>query len=171
MKVHAYERGFLIAGGVLLLGCMAALGYASLAAGVHLPGHEGRIHPSDIATTPPFDQPGVRQVGPNEYEVVIVARAWSFTPAEIRVPAGADVTFTATAADVIHGLNVEGTRLNLMLIPGQIARNRHRFDEPGEYLLICHEYCGLGHHAMAGMVIVEAPGGGPAEASPAPGAN
>ena len=34
----------------------------------------------------------------------------------------------------------------------------YRFDEPGEYLLICHEYCGLGHHMMYGRIIVEPAG-------------
>ncbi|MCI0436564.1 MAG: hypothetical protein L0271_23445 [Gemmatimonadetes bacterium] len=75
---------------------------------------------------------------------------------EIRVPAGAEITFVSTTTDVLHGFNVEGTRLNMMLIPGQISRNTYTFNQPGEHLLICHEYCGLGHHMMAGRVIVEA---------------
>lgn len=158
MKIHTYEKAFLAAGLVVLVGCMAALAYASLAMGIHLPGAVGQIDPRQLATTPPFDQPGVRQVGPDLYEAVIIGRAWYFEPAEIRVPAGAQVTFTATASDVLHGFNVEGTRLNMMLIPGQISRNTYRFTQPGEYLLICHEYCGLGHHLMVGKVIVESDG-------------
>ena len=31
----------------------------------------------------------------------------------------------------------------------------HRFEEPGEYDFVCHEYCGVGHHTMAGKLIVE----------------
>ena len=79
----------------------------------------------------------------------------SFRPAEIRVPAGAEITFLSTATDVLHGFHVEGTRVNMMLIPGQISRLVHTFREPGEHLLICHEFCGIGHHLMAGKVIVE----------------
>ena len=108
-----------------------------------------------VYSTPPFDQPGVRQTGPNAYEAVIVSQAWAFNPSEIRVPAGADITFISTSIDVLHGLNVEGTRVNMMLIPGQVSRTVYRFDEPGEHLLICHEYCGVGHHTMYGKVIVE----------------
>lgn len=155
MKIHTYERSFLIAGAVVLVACAAALIYATVGLEIHLPTDEGRVNPSAVMTTEPFDQPGVRQIDANTYEVVIVARAWSFTPLEVRVPAGAEVIFTATTADVLHGFNVEGTRLNMMLIPGQISRNTHTFDEPGEYLIICHEYCGLGHHLMSGKVIVE----------------
>jgi cytochrome c oxidase subunit 2 len=156
MKIHTYEKAFMLAGAIVLVGCMAALVYASVGMGIHLPGAAGSIDPRQVATTPPFDQPGVRQTGEDSYEAVIIARAWSFNPTEVRVPVGANVTFTVTSIDVVHGFNVEGTRLNMMLIPGQISRNNYRFDEPGEYLIICHEYCGLAHHTMAGKVIVEA---------------
>jgi cytochrome c oxidase subunit II len=30
-----------------------------------------------------------------------------------------------------------------------------RFDRPGEYPMICHEYCGIAHHTMSGKIIVE----------------
>jgi cytochrome c oxidase subunit 2 len=156
MKIHSYEKAFLIAGGVVLIACMAALTYASLGMGIHLPGAVGQIDPRQAASTPPFDEPGVREIAPGRYEAVIIARVWSFQPAEVRVPVGAEVTFTVTSVDVLHGFNVEATRLNMMLIPGQISRNRYRFERAGEYLMICHEYCGIGHHTMSGKVIVEA---------------
>jgi len=53
------------------------------------------------------------------------------------------------------GFEIARTRVNMMLIPGQVGRLTHVFREPGEYLLICHEYCGMGHHTMSGKVIVE----------------
>jgi cytochrome c oxidase subunit 2 len=155
VKVHSYEKAFLVVGAVVLVACAAALAYASLGMGIHLPGASGRIDPQRVYSTAPFNRPGVRLTSPDRYEAVVVAQAWAFNPTEIRVPAGAEVTFTATSVDIIHGLAVAGTRLNMMLIPGQISRNTIRFDEPGEYLLICHEYCGLGHHMMSGKVIVE----------------
>jgi cytochrome c oxidase subunit 2 len=155
MKVHTYEKAFLAVGIAVLIAFLIALFYASVGMGIHLPGESGRIDPRVAMQTPPFDKPGVRQIAPDRYEAVIVGRTWSFAPPEIHVPAGAQVDFTATTVDVIHGLNVEGTRLNMMLIPGQISRNSYRFTKPGEYLVICHEYCGLLHHTMAGKVIVE----------------
>lgn len=155
MRIHVYEKTFLAVSAALLVACMGALVYASTARGIHLPGHEGTIDPNAVDVTPPFDQPGVRQTGPDTWEAVIVAQAWSFIPNEIRVPAGARVTFVSTSKDVLHGLHVAGTRVNVMLIPGQIARVEYTFDEPGEHLLICHEYCGLGHHLMGGRVVVE----------------
>lgn len=155
MKVHRYEKAFLASGAVLLVLCMIALAYATLAHGIHLPGATARIDPKQVYSTPPFDAPGVRQTGPGRYEVVIVGQAWSFNPAEVRVPAGAEVTFLSTSIDVLHGLHLEGTRVNMMLIPGQVSRVVHTFHEPREYMVICHEYCGLAHHAMVGKVVVE----------------
>lgn len=155
MKVHTYEKAFLWVGVIVLIACAGALAYASLGMGIHLPGASGRVDPARVYSTAPFNRPGVRLTAPNRYEVVMIGQAWAFNPPEVRVPAGAEVTFTATSVDIIHGLAVAGTRLNMMLIPGQISRNTIRFDEPGEHLIICHEYCGLGHHTMSGKVIVE----------------
>ncbi len=155
MKAHVYEKGMLAVGIGVLVACGLALVYASVALGFHLPGRTAQIVPQDVYRVAPFNQPGVRQTGPDSYEVVMVAQTWAFVPGEVRVPVGADVTFTATSVDIIHGLNVEGTRLNLMLIPGQVTRNSIRFSRPGVYLIICHEYCGTGHHHMVGRVVVE----------------
>lgn len=155
MKIHVYERAFLGAGGFLLVACLGALLYAASVHDIHLPGDHGRIDPRLVPETPPFDNPGVHQTGANSYDVVIVGRAWSFEPSEIRLPVGARVTFLATSVDVLHGISVERTRVNIMLIPGQISRMEYTFREAGEYLLLCHEYCGVAHHAMAGRVIVE----------------
>jgi cytochrome c oxidase subunit 2 len=123
--------------------------------GIHLPGVAGRVNPQAVAQTPPFNEPGVIQVAPGLYEVRMTAQIWSFAPREIRVPAGSRVHFTATSKDVVHGLFVPGVDLNAMLLPGQVAHVEARFDTPGEYPIICHEYCGIAHHTMAGTIIVE----------------
>jgi cytochrome c oxidase subunit 2 len=155
MRVHVYEKAFLAVGAALLVIFMGVLGYTSLAMGVHLPGHEGHVDPATVRTMPPFDSLGVRQTGENRYEAVFLASAWQFTPAELRVPRGAEVTFVGTSTDVLHGFHVARTRINVMMIPGQIARVRYTFDQPGEYLIVCHEYCGAAHHIMSGKVVVE----------------
>lgn len=155
MRVHVYEKTFLTIGGGMLVLFLGALAFATLGAGVHLPGRAGQVDPTTVRRTPPFDAPGVRQLAPGRYEVVLLGQVWSFQPNEIRVPAGAEVTFRMTSPDVIHGFHVERTTINVMLIPGQVTEVRHTFRKPGEHLIICHEYCGLGHHLMYGKVIVE----------------
>ena len=113
------------------------------------------MSPTRVAQTAPFDQPGVVQVGPGRYEVRMTSQIWSFAPNEIRVPAGSTVTFVATSKDIVHGLFIPGANVNAMLLPGQITRVSAHFDKPGEYPLLCHEYCGIAHHTMWARVIVE----------------
>ncbi len=155
MKVHEYERAFLLVGAGMLVLFLFALFYSSISMGIHLPDAVARVDPATVRESPPFDNPGVRQTAPDAYEVVLIGQAWSFDPAEIRVPAGAEITIIATSTDVIHGVHVESTRINMMLIPGQVSRTTYTFKTPGEYLMVCHEYCGSGHHFMFGKVIVE----------------
>lgn len=155
MRVHTYEKAFLWTGALMLVAFLGALSYASVAMGIHLPGAHAQIDPATARQTPPFDAPGLREIAPGRYELVLLAQAWTFTPAEVRIPAGSEVTIIATTLDVIHGIHIEHTRVNMMLIPGQVAYNTYRFDTPGEHLLVCHEYCGAGHHFMFGKVVVE----------------
>jgi cytochrome c oxidase subunit 2 len=155
MDIHKYEKAFLTLAGLILVSFLGAVFYSAFAMGITLPSNSGQIDVAKVRTTPPFDNPGVREIAPGKYEVVMIGQAWSFTPNEVRIPAGAEVTFKATSADIIHGFGIEGTRVNMMLVPGQVSEMTYRFREPGEHLLICHEYCGLGHHMMSGKVIVE----------------
>jgi cytochrome c oxidase subunit 2 len=154
--VYLYELAWILPSIAIPVGMLAALAVTAFGAGIHLPTVEGRVDTRRVLETAPFNAPGVVQVGPGRYEVTMVAQIWSFTPNEIRVPVGSTVTFVATSRDVVHGLLMGGGRINTMLLPGQIARATARFDRPGEYLLLCHEYCGIAHHTMGGKLIVEA---------------
>jgi len=153
--VYLYELAWILPSIAIPVGMLVALVVTAFGVGIHLPGAEGRIDPTKVAQTPPFDQPGLVQVGPGRYEARIVAGIWTFTPAEIRVPAGSTVTFVVTSRDLVHGLMIHKANINLMLLPGQIARATARFDRPGEYPFLCHEYCGAAHHTMWGKVVVE----------------
>lgn len=154
MHIDQFERYWLIAVAVVLGAFSAALFVGIVAFGVRLPSPVGRIDPTQIQQTE-FATPGIRDMGNNRYTVHLVAQMWNFNPGEIRVPKGAEVTFFMTSRDVTHGIIIEQHDVNLMLLPGQIARSTTVFDRPGTYHLICHEYCGPGHQNMVGTIIVE----------------
>ncbi len=153
--VYLSELAWILPSIAIPVGMLAALLVTAFGAGIHVPSVAGRIDPAKVTETPPFDQPGVVQTGPLRYEVRMVGQIWSFTPNEIRVPVGSTVTFVATSPDVIHGLFIPAANVNVMLIPGQIARVSARFDREGEFFMACHEYCGIAHHTMGGKLIVE----------------
>jgi cytochrome c oxidase subunit II len=153
--LYLYELAWMLPSVAIPVGMLAALLVTAFGAHIGLPGNSGRVNAMQVAQTPPFDQPGVVEVAPARYEVRMVAGIWLFTPNEIHVPEGAEVTFIATSRDVIHGFFLPHADLNVMLLPGQIAWVTARFPKAGEYPLLCHEYCGIAHHTMAGKIIVE----------------
>jgi len=155
MHIHRYERAWAYFSiGLLIIFFLSVL-TAAVAAGVQLPSPQGVVNPANLTATD-FAEPGLRQLGPKNYEVYIVGQLWAWQPNEIVIPQGAKLTLYLTSRDVQHGFKVVDTTINLMVVPGQISRATHVFDTPGEYLIVCHEYCGLQHHTMAGKIIVEA---------------
>jgi len=155
MEVHRFEKLWLLLSLVLIVSFVGTITYGSLNEGIKMVDDSGgTVDPDNLGATE-FDDPGVRQVGENEYEVYVVARQFLFQPGTsnpIVLPEDSTVTFHVTSADVVHGFNLAGTNLNTMVIPGQVATVTTEFDDTGSYGIVCHEYCGSGHHTMEGQV-------------------
>ncbi len=129
---------------------------SAFAVGFQLPGVYERIDPETLYDPGnPFSDPGLRELAPGKYELYIRAQIWSFTPNEVHVPVGSQVTVYATSADLLHGYKLQNTNLNMMLIPGQVSTLTTTFTKPGTYNFICHEYCGIQHQNMFGKIIVD----------------
>lgn len=155
MHVEFYEKVFLGLTLAVMTVLLAAVGTSVTSHGIHLPQPAGRVDPLTLDTTAPWDAPGVTVDDQGIVQVTMVAAAWSYRPNELVVPTGATVVFNITSPDVIHGLKILDTDVNIMVIPGQVSRVVRTFDEAGEYLMVCHEYCGIGHQAMFGTIRVE----------------
>jgi cytochrome c oxidase subunit 2 len=56
-----------------------------------------------------------------------------------------------------HGFSLVSPKFNanFMVIPGYDYVIKIRPTEAGEYGVICNEFCGIGHHLMAGKIIVK----------------
>jgi cytochrome c oxidase subunit 2 len=160
MKIDLLERFFLAVAAVLIVLGAIAIGVSYWAFGVQLPGPVARLDPQTTGQTAPFDQPGLVQTGEKQYDAVLLANLWQWTPYApgegFTIPAGSTVTFKVASTNVIHGFMIRNTNINVMVIPGEVSGVTYTFDEPGEYLIICHEYCGIGHHEMYSKVVVEA---------------
>lgn len=155
MKMNRYEEVWLTVSVGMLVAFMLVVGYQTFALGMGPPSHKETLDPQKVDQTAPFDNPGVFEIGENEYEVVMVLQIFSFIPGDIEVPAGSTVHFTMTSKDVVHGIQVAGTNINAMVMPGYVQKITQKFDKPGEYLVLCNEYCGSGHQMMATTITVK----------------
>lgn len=156
IHIDRYEALWIRITLIVIVVFIAAITVASLAFNITVPGVAGRVDPNNLdAPGNPFATPSVRELAPGKYEAYVVAQAWFFTPNPIVVPEDAEVTFYVTARDIQHGFKITDTNINLMVLPGQISKLTAVFPEPGTHNIICHEYCGLGHHTMYGQIIVE----------------
>ncbi|ALC89380.1 cytochrome C oxidase subunit II [Bacillus sp. FJAT-18017] len=153
--MHRSEKVWLSLSFGIIMIFMLITGYQTFALELGPPSAKETIDPQKVDQIAPFNEPGLKQVGDNEYEVVMTLQAFSFTPMNIEVPQGAKVTFILTSKDVVHGFEVAGTNLNTMVVPGHIQRTTQIFDKPGSYLVLCNEYCGAGHQVMSTTITVK----------------
>lgn len=125
--------------------------------------------PTCLTDVRPFAEARFIEQGPKRYELHYVARMWKFEPAEVSVLPGSTVDIYLSTADVVHGLQIVGTNVNIMAVPGAVNYARVKFDKAGDYLVVCNEYCGISHHNMAGTIhvtedaVMPAPPAPPAE--------
>lgn len=156
MKIDLYEKIWMWMGAVmvaLFLGVMIAI---TTAHAIHPPSHVETIDPTKVWDDARFAEPGVT-VGDKQAEVRLISQMYAFLPAEIEVPSNVPVTFRVTSVDVIHGFQIVGTNANATVVPGYVSQFTITFPHDGEYLIVCNEFCGIGHHGMYGKVIVGKP--------------
>ena len=67
------------------------------------------------------------------------------------------VIFKVTSMDVQHGFEIAGTNVNFMVIPGYIATVTWTPppNAEGVFLVVCNEYCGVGHQDMYAFIKIE----------------
>ena len=138
----------------MLIAFLGTIGYAAFADNINPPSGMQPIDPTKVAQTPPFDKPGLRKLPDGSYEAYYVAHVFSFEPATVTIPAGSRVTFYVTSPDVVHGFFIPGTDVNMMVVPGWVSTQSRTFGRAGEYLLVCHEYCGIDHQHMFAKIEV-----------------
>jgi cytochrome c oxidase subunit 2 len=155
LHIDPIERTWImISMGVLII-FLIAVTIAGFAMGIQVPAPVARVNPNTVATEGQFANPGLRELAPGKYEAFIMAQTWQFTPKEIRVPVGSEITFYVTSKDVQHGFKMEGTNVNMQIVPGQVSSLSATFDKTGTYNFVCTEYCGAAHAIMYGQLIVE----------------
>jgi cytochrome c oxidase subunit 2 len=87
---------------------------------------------------------------------------WSFEHAdgtkevnELHVEQGKPYRFEMTSLDVNHNFNIPDYTILMDVVPGRINTLWNMFDQTGEYLIQCREYCGFSHYNMKAKLFVE----------------
>ena len=156
MNLDRHERYWMWAATAMLVLFTSAIVVTALAGSAHPPSHTETVDPETLTVQGEFASPGVSRRPDGGVTVSMRAELYVFRPEIVRVPARVPITFRVTSPDVLHGFQIVGTNVNVTVAPGYISQATVTFDTPGEYLLVCNEYCGLAHHLMQGTIVVEA---------------
>lgn len=110
-----------------------------------------------LATFPGFAQ----QAAVSEPKVFeVVARRFSFEPATIDVVEGDTVRLLVRSADGPHGVEIKAFKVKKAVPRAKPGDSPVTIEfvaaAPGEYPILCSEYCGNGHKDMTGTLIVRA---------------
>ena len=82
------------------------------------------------------------------------ASSFAFSPAELKVNPGDQVTIELTSSDVVHGLYLDGYDLQISADPGQTTELTFIADQAGSFRFRCSVTCGDLHPFMIGKLHV-----------------
>ncbi|WP_347987464.1 cytochrome C oxidase subunit II [Methylomonas sp. AM2-LC] len=118
--------------------------------GIHAPSNVETIDSAKLHLSKEFaeDKLGAEQNADGSITVRMVAGRYGFYPQNLTLPAETDITFRWVSLDVIHGVNIPMTNMSTMIIPGYVAQVKTLLHHPGDYPMLCNEYCGMGHAHM-----------------------
>ena len=153
MKVDLYERIWMYGVVVMLALFFTSTAVAAVKGSIHPPSHVETIDPTKVFTDPRFTPQGVSIDPPGHVHARVIGMTFAWLPALMTLPANTPVTFHITSPDVQHGFEIVRTNGQSMVLPGYVSQFTTELD-PGEYLVACNEYCGVGHHTMASRIRV-----------------
>jgi heme/copper-type cytochrome/quinol oxidase subunit 2 len=91
---------------------------------------------------------------PAERHIRIEASMFQFSPSEIVLNPGDQVTVELVSTDVVHGLSLDGYDFQLTADPGQTAVGTFTADKAGVFRFRCLVPCGNLHPFMIGKIQV-----------------
>ena len=105
-----------------------------------------------------FGTPGGKVYVPPGQDAYLVASRYSWYP-ELALQAGTTYRIWISSADALHGFSLVGggQNLNLEIAPNHAYGPKLAVGDPGRYLIVCNEYCGLHHHEMRSFIDVVTP--------------
>lgn len=73
---------------------------------------------------------------------------------KLTIPAGKPVKVILTSRDVIHSFFVLPAMITEDAVPGRLTHLWFQMNKPGEYYVLCREFCGTWHSHMFAVLKV-----------------
>jgi cytochrome c oxidase subunit II len=93
---------------------------------------------------------------PKPRVIAMLARKFTYEPAEVTLKLNEPVVFQLTTADVVMGFSVPDFKVRGTIIPGQTTEVAMTPNKLGEFTFLCDVFCGSGHENMEGTIRVVA---------------
>ncbi|TVR55101.1 MAG: cytochrome C oxidase subunit II [Puniceicoccaceae bacterium] len=87
-------------------------------------------------------------------EAYLLARMWSWYPI-LKLRQGETYRIHMSSTDLQHGFSLQPLNINYQVIPGYDHVITMTAATAGEFIIVCNEFCGIGHDRMIGKIIVE----------------
>jgi cytochrome c oxidase subunit 2 len=87
-------------------------------------------------------------------DVYLLGQMWRWYPA-LELEEGASYTLHLSSLDVNHGFSLYPANINFQVVPGYDYGLSIKPNKPGEYRIVCNEFCGVSHHNMLGRIVVK----------------
>ncbi len=113
------------------------------------PGEDGVLGTVDARLIGPENPFGINPDDPNGADDILVSNP------ELHLPLDQPVKVLLRSKDVLHDFAVAQFRVKMDLVPGLVTYLWFTPTRTGRFEILCEELCGMAHHTMRGMVVVE----------------
>ncbi len=117
------------------------------------PGADGILGLSDARRIDADNPFGLDPDDPNGQDDILIDAG-----EDLHLPLGQPVRMLLRSIDVLHDFYVPQFRAKMDLVPGMITYFWMTPTRTGTFDILCAELCGIGHHEMRGLVVVEEEG-------------
>ena len=114
-----------------------------------LPGEDGILGKTSVGLISDENPYGLDSSDPNSKDDILVMDA------DLHLEINQPVKVELRSFDVLHNFYVPQFRAKMDTLPGIITFYWFTPEKIGDYEILCAEYCGTGHYAMRGRVLVD----------------
>ncbi len=113
------------------------------------PGADGVLGQTSVAVMSVDNPFGMRADDPAGQDDILIADA------ELHLPIDQPYKFVLRSKDVLHNFTVPQFRVKMDLVPGMSPYAWLTPTRKGRFDIMCEELCGIAHHTMRGVLVVE----------------